>query len=127
MSTVIENFNKSEVITFIGTIAGLSGISLRDLNVKQCYKRMKEVFQDTFTEKEPLDDEKREIFIESLGELEKYLDKDENLDSKVFEELLKITINGVKLKEELTKEYIKILKTLSWLDLRILTEVSKIN
>lgn len=116
MNEIIEIIN-SDTIQAIGTVASLYGVSLKDLNIKNCYNKIKEVFSDTYYQE--IDSEQREILFNSLVELEEYITKDNGIDSKLFEEQIKIAVNGIKLKDELTKEYIKLLRNVSFLDLKV--------
>lgn len=102
----------------LATSMSLAGCTLKDLNIKNCYAKMKEIFEDAFVE-EILDEEKKDIFFNSLVELEDYVKNTNDLDSKLFEQLLKATVNGVKVNEELTKEYLKIMKEMTYIALKI--------
>lgn len=117
MDGLIEVIN-SDTIQAAATLATFGGISLKDFLTNKCFKKIKEVVNDTFTE-EDLDDNQKEILFSSLLELENYFSSSETIDTKLFEELLKTTINGVNYEEELTKEYLKILKDMTFLDLKI--------
>lgn len=108
----------------LATSMSLTGYTLKDLNIKNCYSKMKEIFEDTFVE-EIVDEEKKDIFFNSLVELEDYVKNTNDLDSKLFEQLLKATVNGVKISEELTKEYLKIMKEMTYIALKIFTIMFK--
>lgn len=64
--------------------------------------------------------EQESILTDSLMELEEYIKVNSKLDDKVFEKIGKILVNGINREEIMTREYIKILKDLSWIDLEIL-------
>lgn len=117
MDGLIEIIN-SEKVQAVATLAAFGGVSLKDFLTNNCLSKIKEVINDTFAE-EDLCDNQKEILFSSLLELENYFSNSENIDTKLFEELLKMTINGVNYKNELTKEYLKILKNITFLDLKI--------
>lgn len=117
MDSLIEIIN-SEKVQAVATLATLGGVSLKDFLTNNCLSKIKEIINDTFAEEE-LEDNQKEILFSSLLELENYFLSSENIDTKLFEELLKITINGVNNENELTREYLKILKDMTFLDLKV--------
>ena len=48
-----------------------------------------------------------------------------NLDDKVFEKIGELLIHGLENKDLLTREYIRILKQLTWIDLQIFLKLSQ--
>lgn len=115
-----------EVLEAMSAVMGITGYSLRDFAKYMCKDYLKNIFNDKFNGK--LDSErKKEILAGCLIELEDYIENSKNLDNDLFKAIGNVLINGVELEELYTREYIKILKQLSWLDLIVLIEVSKIH
>ncbi|WP_047380990.1 hypothetical protein [Cetobacterium sp. ZWU0022] len=115
-----------EVLDVMSAVMGITGYSLRDFAKYMCKDYLKNIFNDKFNGK--LDSErKKEILAGCLIELEDYIENSKNLDNDLFKAIGNVLINGIELEELYTREYIKILKLLSWLDLIVLIEVSKIH
>lgn len=115
-----------EVLEVMSAVMGIAGYNLRDFAKYMCKDYLKNIFNDKFNGK--LDSErKKEILAGCLIELEDYIENSKNLDNDLFKAIGNVLINGVELEELYTREYIKILKQLSWLDLIVLIEVSKLN
>lgn len=55
--------------------------------------------------------------------MEDYIKTCEELDENVFEHISDVLINGIDNEDILTREYIKILKKMSWIDLMVLKKV----
>lgn len=117
MDSLIEIIN-SEKVQAVATLAAFGGVSLKDFLTNNCLSKIKKVINDTFAQ-EDLDENQKEILFSSLLELENYFSGSENIDTRLFEELLKGTINGVNYENELTREYLKILKNMTFLDLKV--------
>lgn len=112
---IIRNQSVQEFATFLG----ICGYSLRDLkgvtNLGKLQETLKKVFPKGLKNLE-----QESILTDSLMELEEYIKVNSKLDDKVFEKIGKILVNGINREEIMTREYIKILKDLSWIDLEIL-------
>lgn len=115
-----------EALEAMSAVMGIAGYNLRDFAKYMCKDYLKNIFNDKFNGK--LDSErKKEILAGCLIELEDYIENSKNLDNDLFKAIGNVLINGIELEELYTREYIKILKQLSWLDLIVLIEVSKIH
>lgn len=112
----------SENIQALTTIFALTGYSLRDLKgFKNLYN-----FLGRFKERFPkgLETEKQEtILSDCFIELEDYIKNSANFDDNVFEKIGALLIHGLENEELLTREYIRILKQLTWIDLQIFLEL----
>ena len=124
--TLIETIRNSltgDNITALSTLLGLSGVSLRDLSgigkIKNIFKKAAKDYPDGF------EDEKVEgIFNDTIIELSEFL-KNNHIDSQIFEKISNILFSGIKTKDLLTKEYIKIISNFSWVDLKVLMLIPK--
>lgn len=128
INSVVTTYNSlagvissSQGLSALSIILGLSGYSLRDLKgrvnlIKFIEKFKKELPEGTKNEKQ------ESILSNSLLELEDYIKNSENLDNNVFEKIGDTIINGIKTEDILTRECIKILKNLSWIDLSVFLE-----
>lgn len=117
---VINTLNnpRTQAITTGLSLIGYNLKDLRSFSVRNCYKKMKEMLKNSFREQD-ISEKSIDIMFDSLLELEEYLYENKSLDNKAFEKILKVLINGIKVEDELTREYIKILKNFSNLDLKI--------
>lgn len=112
----------SENIQALTTIFALTGYSLRDLKgIKNLYNwggRFKEKFPNG------LETEKQEtILSDCFIELEDYIKNNNNFDDNVFEKIGALLIHGLENEDLLTREYIRILKQLTWVELQIFLEL----
>lgn len=121
---IIINIGNNEIVTGIATIMGLSGFSLRDLIGKKLFSNLFYKIKDHFKGKETTEKQEK-ILRDCFLELEDYIKTCEELDENVFEHISDVLINGIDNEDILTREYIKILKKLSWLDLLILISLGK--
>lgn len=115
-----------EDVTAIAALMGIGGVSIRDFgnikNFKKIFTRYKEEFPEGFQS-----EEQESIFYDTFIELSEFIKKeDKNIDGKVFEKISNMLISGIKKKDILTKEYIKIVMNLSWLDLSVLLNLKNI-
>ena len=70
-------------------------------------------------------EEQETILSDCFMELEDYIKNSSNLDDKVFEKIGELLIHGLENKDLLTREYIRILKQLTWIDLQIFLKLSQ--
>lgn len=120
---IIKAIGDNEIINGIGTLMGISGFSLRDIIGKEQIKKIFYKIKDCFKDKKATE-EQQEIIKDCFLELEDYIRNCEELDVNVFEKISEILINGIKTENLLTREYIKILKRMSWIDLMVLMEMN---
>ena len=120
---IIKAIGDNEIINGIGTLMGISGFSLRDIIGKEQIKKIFYKIKDCFKDKKATE-EQQEIIKDCFLELEDYIRNCEELDVNVFEKISEILINGIKTENVLTREYIKILKRMSWIDLMVLMEMN---
>ena len=120
---IIKAIGDNEIINGIGTLMGISGFSLRDIIGKEQIKKIFYKIKDCFKDKKATE-EQQEIIKDCFLELEDYIRNCEELDVNVFEKVSEILINGIKTENVLTREYIKILKRMSWIDLMVLMEMN---
>ena len=118
----VETAGNNETINGIATLMGISGFSLRDLIGKDQMKKIFYKIKNCFKDKKATE-EQQEIIKDCFLELEDYIKNCEELDVNVFEKISEILINGIETENVLTREYIKILKKLSWVDLMVLIEM----
>ena len=123
---IIINIGNDEIVTGITTIMGLTGFSLRDFIGKRLFSNLFYRIKDHFKGKETTENQEK-ILSDCFLELEDYIKTCEEVDENVFEYISDVLINGVDNENILTREYIKILKKLSWFDLTVLKEVYKKN
>ena len=116
---MIIKLGNNDIVGGIATIMGLSGYSLRDFMGKKLFFNLFYKIKEHFKEKE-ITEKQEEILRESFLELEDYIKNCEGLDEKVFENISNIIVKGIDNEDILTREYIKILKKISWLDLKFL-------
>ena len=121
----VKTVNNNEVVTFVGTLMGISGYSLRDFIGKIQISNLITKIKDYFKEKEKITEKQEKILRDCFLELEDYIKTCEELDENVFEYISDVLINGIDNEDILTREYIKILKKLSWFDLLILISLGK--
>ena len=122
---MIIKIGNNEIVNGIATIMGLSGFSLRDFIGKKQLSKMIHKLKCHFKGKE-ITEKQEEILRESFLELEDYIKNCEELDEKVFENISNIIVKGIDNEDILTREYIKILKKMSWIDLIVLKKVYKV-
>ncbi|WP_338995245.1 hypothetical protein [Fusobacterium polymorphum] len=123
----IKAVNSNEVVTFVGIAMGITGYSLRDFVGKIQISNLIDKMKNHFKEKEKITEKQEKILRDCFLELEDYIKTCEELDENVFEHISDVLINGIDNEDILTREYIKILKKLSWFDLIVLKEVYKKN
>ena len=116
----IKTVNSNEVVTFVGTVMGISGCSLRDFIGKIQISNLINKIKEHFKEKEKISEKQEKILKDCFLELEDYIKNCQELDEKVFENISNIIVNGIDNGDILTREYIRILKKISWLDLKFL-------
>ena len=128
INSVVTTYNSlagvissSQGLSALSIILGLSGYSLRDLKGRVNLAKFIEKFKKELPEGTK-NETQESILSNSLVELQDYIKNSENLDDNVFEKIGDIIINGIKNEDILTREYIKILKNLSWIDLSVLLE-----
>ena len=102
---------------------GISGYSLRDFIGKIQISNLIAKIKDHFKEKEKITEKQEKILRDCFLELEDYIKTCEELDENVFEHISDVLINGIDNEDILTREYIKILKKMSWIDLMVLKKV----
>lgn len=121
MRTVLNGEN----ISAIATLMGISGVTVKDFGIiqklKKLFMKCDEEFPEGFQNKE-----QESIFYDTFIELSDFVKENKNIDGKVFEKISDLLINGIKENDILTKEYIKIVMNLSWLDLSVLLNLKKI-
>lgn len=122
----IKTTLNSENINAIATLMGITGTSLKDFgnirHLKKLFKKCDEVFSEGLKT-----EEQETIFYDSFLELSDFLKENKNMDGKVFEKINDLLVNGIKQEDLLTKEYIKILENLSWLDLSVLINLKTVH
>lgn len=121
---MIIKLGNNDIVAGIATIMGLSGYSLRDFMGKKLFSNLFYKIKDHFKEKEITEKQER-ILRNCFLELEDYIKTCEEVDEDVFENISDVLINGVDNEDILTREYIKILKKLSWFDLLILISLGE--
>jgi len=128
INSVVTTYNSlagvissSEGLSALSIILGFSGYSLRDLKGRFNLAKFIEKFKKELPEGTK-NEIQESILSNSLIELQDYIKNSENLDDNVFEKIGDILINGIKNEDILTREYIKILKNLSRIDLSIFFE-----
>lgn len=121
---VVEIAGSNEIINGIATLMGLSGFSLRDIIGKEQMGKIFSKIKNCFNDKKATE-EQQKIIKDSFLELEDYIKNCEEFNENVFEKISELLINGVNNEDILTREYIKILKKLSWSDLLILISLGK--
>lgn len=114
----------SDSVQTMATIMGLTGYSFRDFKGIFNLIKFNQKFEKEFPEglKE---EEQNKILSDCFIELEDYIKENKNFDDHVFEKIMALLINGLKKEDILTREYIKILKELSWLELDVFIEIMK--
>lgn len=117
----VNNFLSNENVQALATFFGLTGYSLRDLKgLKGLYNFLglyEKVFPNGLkTEKQ------KTILSDSFIELEDYIKNSGNFDDNVFEKIGALLIHGLENEDLLTREYIRILKQLTWIELQIFLE-----
>ena len=123
---MIIKIGNNEIVNGIATIMGLSGYSLRDFIGKKLFSNLFYKIKDHFKGKETTENQEK-ILRDCFLELEDYIKTCEEVDENVFEYISDVLINGVDNEDILTREYIKILKKMSWIDLLVLMEINNIN
>lgn len=120
---IIINISNDDIVTGIATIMGISGYSLRDFIGKIQISNLIDKIKNHFKEKEKITEKQEKILRDCFLELEDYIKNCEELDENVFEHISNVLINGIDNEDILTREYIKILKKMSWIDLIVLIEM----
>ena len=120
----IKAVNSNEVVTFVGTAMGITGYSLRDFVGKIQISNLIDKMKNHFREKEKITEKQEKILRDCSLELEDYIKTCEELDENVFEKISELLINGINNEDILTREYIKILKKMSWIDLIVLIDMN---
>lgn len=122
---IIKAIGDNEIINGIGTLMGISGFSLRDIIGKEQIKKIFYKIKDCFKDKKATE-EQQKIIKDSFLELEDYIKNCEEFNENVFEKISELLINGINNADILTREYIKILKKLSWIDLLVLMDMNSV-
>lgn len=117
-NSLAEVISSSQGLSALSIILGFSGYSLRDLKGRFNLAKFVEKFKKELPEGTK-NETQESILSNSLVELQDYIKNNENLDDNVFEKIGDTIINGIKTEDMLTREYIRILKKLSWIDLSI--------
>ena len=120
---IIKAIGDNEIINGIGTLMGISGFSLRDIIGKEQMGKIFSKIKNCFNDKKATE-EQQKIIKDSFLELEDYIKNCEEFNENVFEKISELLINGVNNEDILTREYIKILKKLSWIDLIVLIDMN---
>ena len=114
----------SDPVTVIANFCTLTGFSLRNVKGLFGFKKLGENLKEKFPN--GLETEEQEtILSDCFMELEDYIKNSSNLDDKVFEKIGELLIHGLENKDLLTREYIRILKQLTWIDLQIFLKLSQ--
>lgn len=121
----IKSVNSSEIVTFVGTVMGITGYSLRDFVGKIESSNFIYKIKERFKGKEKITEKQEKILKDCFLELEDYIKTCKELDEDVFENMSEVILNGIDNEDLLTREYIKILKKLSWFDLKIFISLGK--
>ena len=119
----VKAVNSSEIVTFVGTVMGITGYSLRDFVGKIQISNLINKIKYHFQAKEKITAKQEKILRDCFLELEDYIKTCEELDENVFEHISDVLINGIDNEDILTREYIKILKKMSWIDLIVLIDM----
>ncbi|WP_330112027.1 hypothetical protein VSU16_05245 [Cetobacterium somerae] len=123
---MLESIKDNDILIAMSTVMGISGYSLRDFAKYICKSNLKIIFLEKLNGKINTEKKKEQV-ASCLIEIEDYIENSKNLDSDLFKAIGNVLINGIELDELYTREYIKILKELSWLDLKVLIKISEIN
>lgn len=94
------------------------------------YKKWKIEFDIKINEifpEETMTREQKIILENSILELKDYINNSSNFDSMVLDKIENLLINGLKTYDNLTREYIKFLKQLSWVDLSVLLQSENVH
>lgn len=121
MKIVLNGENISAIATFMG----ITGVTVKDFGIIQKFKKLFMKCDEEFPEGFQ-NEEQESIFYDTFIELSDFIKENKNIDGKVFEKISNMLINGIKENDILTKEYIKIVMNLSWLDLSVLLNLKKI-
>ena len=121
----VEIAGSNEIINGIATLMGLSGFSLRDIIGKEQIGKIFSKIKNCFNDKKATE-EQQKIIKDSFLELEDYIKNCEEFNENVFEKISELLINGINNEDILTREYIKILKKLSWIDLLVLMDMNSV-
>ena len=121
----VEIAGSNEIINGIATLMGISGFSLRDIIGKEQIGKIFSKIKNCFNDKKATE-EQQKIIKDSFLELEDYIKNCEEFNENVFEKISELLINGINNEDILTREYIKILKKLSWIDLLVLMDMNSV-
>lgn len=117
----LSQYIVSDPVTAIANLCTISGFSLRNVKGLLNFNKWGEKFKEKFPN--GLKTEKQEtILSDSFIELEDYIKNSANFDDNVFEKIGALLIHGLENEDLLTREYIRILKQLTWIELQIFLE-----
>lgn len=118
----LSQYIVSDPVTAIANLCTISGFSLRNvkglLNFNKWGKKFKERFPNGLET-----EEQETILSDCFIELEDYIKNSANFDDNVFEKIGALLIHGLENEDLLTREYIRILKQLTWVELQIFLEL----
>ena len=113
----------SDPVTVIANFCTLTGFSLRNVKGLFGFKKFGEKFKEKFPN--GLETEEQEtILSDCFIELEDYIKNSANFDDNVFEKIGALLIHGLENEDLLTREYIRILKQLTWIELQIFFRIT---
>ncbi|AVQ30120.1 hypothetical protein [Fusobacterium varium] len=118
----LSQYIVSDPVTAIANLCTISGFSLRNVMGLFGFKKWGEKFKEKFPN--GLETEEQEtILSDCFIELEDYIKNSANFDDNVFEKIGALLIHGLENENLLTREYIRILKQLTWIELQIFLEL----
>ncbi|MDU1909719.1 hypothetical protein [Fusobacterium sp.] len=118
----LSQYIVSDPVTAIANLCTITGYSLRDLKGLLNFNKWGKKFEEKFPN--GLETEVQEtILSDCFIELEDYIKNSSNLDDNVFEKIGDLLIHGLENEDLLTREYIRILKQLTWIELQIFLEL----
>lgn len=121
----VNNFLSNGNVQALATFFGLTGYSLRDLKGLKGLYNFLGLYEKVFPN--GLKTEKQEtILSDSFIELEDYIKNSVNFDDNVFEKIGALLIHGLENEDLLTREYIRNLKQLTWMELDIFLKVETV-
>ncbi|MEG9318204.1 hypothetical protein [Fusobacterium varium] len=121
----LSQYIVSDPVTAIANLCTISGFSLRNVKGLFGFKKWGEKFKEKFPN--GLETEEQEtILSDCFIELEDYIKNSANFDDNVFEKIGALLIHGLENEDLLTREYIRNLKQLTWMELDIFLKVETV-
>lgn len=121
----LSQYIVSDPVTAIANLCTISGFSLRNVKGLLNFNKWGEKFKVKFPN--GLETEEQEtILSDCFIELEDYIKNNSNFDDNVFEKIGALLIHGLENEDLLTREYIRILKQLTWVELDIFLKVETV-